>query len=689
MSFDFINNKLCVESKWLYEEAEVITKVNYDNLSRRGKIEILRRGGNGRTALVSYESIPQRFRDKIEEKFGDPHKIYRRNSFFNFLVIDTKAKKFFDDYTFDSENGKRKALPEARRIEYTANASVLNAIQEYSNFMMAKRQALGGRKGKLWEKIADLVAELPRHTWAHNLPKNTRRLRERLDKYKKGGYEVLIHRNFCNNSSSILTEDARMWLFAMWANQVKKVTSVPHLWELYNKKAEEEGWKTLKDERAIRSYLYQPEVESMWISHRRGSLAAKGKFDYLHSTELPSVRDALWYADGTKLNYYYLDENGNMKTMFVYEVMDAYSEVLLGYSFAKTENYEMQFSAFKMASQVSGHRPYELKFDGQGGHGKLEAGNLLNKIARLSIKTQPYNGNSKTIESTFGRFQQRYLKQDWFFTGQNITATSEESKKNEEFILANKANLPTEAEVKEAYKKRRDEWNNAPHHVTKIPRSQMYRDSVNEEAVELTIWDMVDLYWIERPKPITCTKVGLVFTEDGVKKRYVVMNGSTPDVKWLNDNIGRQFWIKYDPENTEYVKLYTKDALGLEFKANAELKPITHRAIQEQEEWEASYYSEVDKKIKDLRIERVKKADEILAEFGMRAEDYGLNAPSIKGVTSKKKKVKKGKAKKVKETSIGEVYKSESNMDTLIDTQKNTDNNDEDGNSSNKLFGVL
>ncbi|ANQ49590.1 hypothetical protein MY04_4773 [Flammeovirga sp. MY04] len=691
MSFDFFNNKLCVESTWLYGEADIISQQNYKNLKRRDQIVMAKGGGNGRKAYVYYETLPQRFRDKIEEKFGDPHKIYRRNSFFNFLEIDNTAKKFFDDYTFDSDNGKRKALPEAKRIEYTANASVLNAIKEYSNFMMAKRQALGGRKGKLWEKISDVVADLPRHTWAHNLPKNTRRLRERLDKYIKGGYEVLIHRNFCNNSSSILTEDARMWLFAKWSNQVKRVTSVPHLWELYNEKAEEEGWKTLKDERAIRSYLYQPEVEALWITSRRGSLAAKAKFDFQHSTKMASKRDMLWYADGTKLNYYYLDADGNMKTMFVYEVMDAYSEVLLGYSFAKTENYEMQYGAFKMAAQISGRRPYELKFDGQGGHKKLQAGNLLTKIARLSIKTKPYNGASKTIESAFGRFQQRYLKQDWFFTGQNITATSEESKKNEEFILANKANLPTEEEVKEIYKQRREEWNNAPHHVTGIPRAQMYRESENEKAVELSIWDMVDLFWIERPNPVTMTNQGIILTEKGEKRQYAVMNGNVPNIKWLDNNMGRKFYIKYDPENPEYIKLYTKDALGLEFKADAELKPITHRAVQDQEAWESEYYKKVQSLVDQNRLDRFNKAEEILAEFGMRAEDQGLNTPKVKGVKNPEAKTKKVSKRKVKETSIGEAFKEVSNMDTIPLVNKNTEKQKDDDNddSSFKFFDVL
>ena len=46
---------------------------------------------------------------------------------------------------------------------------------------------------------------------------------------------------------------------------------------------------------------------------------------------MPSLRDSLWYSDGTKLNYYYRDAKGERRTLFMYVVMDTYSEVFLGY----------------------------------------------------------------------------------------------------------------------------------------------------------------------------------------------------------------------------------------------------------------------------------------------------------------------------------------------------------------------
>ncbi len=102
------------------------------------------------------------------------------------------------------------------------------------------------------------------------------------------------------------------------------------------------GWKPLKDQAAISNYLQQ--TEQLWSAHRYGELKSKEKF------ALPPLLQSclacvivLWYSDGTKLNYYYLGEAGKIQTCQVYEVMDAYSEVLLGYHISKTEDFEAQF----------------------------------------------------------------------------------------------------------------------------------------------------------------------------------------------------------------------------------------------------------------------------------------------------------------------------------------------------------
>ena len=235
------------------------------------------------------------------------------------------------------------------------------------------------------------------------------------------------------------------------------------------------GWKEVKSSKTLYNFLNSEDVKDLWWGHRYGELKSKEKFEMQFKTKLPTRPNALWYSDGTKLNYFYLDENNQMRTCMVYEVMDVASECFIGYHISDSENFEAQYAAYKMALQFAGVKPYQITFDNQGGHKKLGSANFLQNLSRLAIPTKPYNGKSKSIESAFGRFQSEYLKRDWFFTGMNIQTKKAESKANMEFILANKENLPTLEGIKKAYAARRHEWNTAKHPHSELTRLEMYK----------------------------------------------------------------------------------------------------------------------------------------------------------------------------------------------------------------------
>ena len=479
----------------------------------------------------------------------------------------------------------------------------------------------------------------------------------------------IIHGNTANKNSEKINGEAGIWLLSRWADQVRKVPNLAHLLLEYNQKAVGEGWKLLSDENGVetlRNYLNRGDIKHLWYGHRYGDGASKEKFAYQNKTKMPTMRDSLWYADGTKLNFYYRyqDSDGVWKksTCTVYEVMDAYSEVFLGMAVAKTESYQLQYEAFKMAIQTAMHRPYEVRIDNQGGHKKLKKGHFLTDIARLAVNTKPYNGKSKTIESAFGRFQQQYLKQNWYFTGQNVKARSLESQQNKEFIARQRIeDFPTLDEAVRTYKEHREAWNNAEHHATGQSRIEMYVNSHNPKAPELDELDVVRLMWVLRDKQVTCDASGISFIEKKEAYDYIVMSQpGIPDVAWLRRNVGKKFWIRFDPSNTDIIHLYDGDRDNLRFVTSAEAKILTHRGIQEQEAWEAEYY----KTIQHLNDEERKAAfdtiEAILEEHGATAEHYGLRSPGLLGIKSAKKQA----------TDIGKIMKSESYEDELINEEE-------------------
>ena len=655
------SNVLCVNGVALYaEDYGIMSRSSYHRLKKTSFNQV-RRGGNGRSALIEFDSIPEKFKSKVIQLFGDPYEVLKHNKFIDHLEYDQEAQEYYNNYTLDSGD----ALPEKNKKEYTANATILNGIKTITTKTSARRRALGGSKAKMWDRLLEVIQALPKHTYPHSLPTNVRSLKRKYKTYQEGGYEVLIHRGFCNKNSEKINDNAKLWVLSRWGDQVNRCANVAQLFREYNVLCNEEGWKILKDQGAISNYLQQ--TEHLWSAHRYGELKSKEKFGHHLTTKQPSMRDSLWYSDGTKLNYYYIGEAGKIETCQVYEVMDAYSEVLLGYHISKTEDFEAQFMSYKMAIKTSGHKPYQIGFDGQGGHKKLANGNFLTKVARMAIKTQPYNGKSKTIESAFGRFQMQFLKRDWFFTGQNITAKRDESKANEEFIMANKANLPSLEDIKAVYEKRRQEWNAAPHPKMGEPRINMYLNSTNPETPEVKEWDMVDLFWITREKPNTLTAGGLWFKEKKKEYQYMVYNGEIgddkfPDIEWLRENIGKKFIVKFDPEDMSLVYLYEQTPLGLRFVKAAETKVLVHRNKQEQEDWEAGFIAQVDKENKRLRVEGYNKMERILEMHGASAEQQGFHRPKISGIKSTYQK-------KAKQTNIGQIQKEISNTTELEEIQ--------------------
>lgn len=649
---ELYQGKWCISGSELIQSPEnpdgLISLPYYKKLVRARKINVVRRACRFTPALIEFDSLPMRYQEQYLEQLGyDPREEGKEsNSIARSFEPDEEARKFFYD-KFKLPNGE--VLSDGAKEEYSTNADLLRTIHKMANNMRGSRVSRSGSLHGRWEILAERLRTLDRARFPHSLPTNPVRLREKVNRYLKEGPASLIHRGYGNKVAEKLTEESRRWLLARWSNPVERATSVEHLFELYNMEAPIRGWEPLKSVSTIRNYLFSPEVKHIWWGVRYGHIKAKQKFSLQHSTTMPTMRDSLWYSDGTKLNFSYLNENGKIAHCGVYEVMDAYSEVLLGYSFYdKSEDNVAQYQAYKMAIQFAGHKPYQITYDNQGGHKKLESGEFLRKMTHLAIRTQPYNGRSKTIENAFGRFQTQIMKRRWFYSGQNITAHTLESRIFEEHIDANYRELPSKLEAQKKYVEDRMAWNNAPHPKTGVPRIEMYRSSQNPKAPAVHQWDMVNLFWITRPDPIALTGYGLSFTEKKVKYDYLVYVDGKPDFEWHRNNIDRKFYVKYDPEDLSLIYLYVKNASGeLRFEREAMPKITIARGKQEQTSEDRMWIEIYDKANKTATIQDRDKAIEFQEEFEMSPERFGQVPAGIPGLTKGQRPSGMGRLQKV------------------------------------------
>lgn len=665
---EYYKKTLCVTYQELTcGDDPVITRGALDKQLQRGTIERSHRGGGeGSRAQIIYSSLPDKYQKRFVAKYGDPEQKLIREMIMSKVKKDENAELFFEEYRYD-KNGEQVPLPERIQAEYVWNASVLNALISELDTLRPKRNMLGGSRN-VWETLLARVEEW-REEYAHTLPGSEGRLKSLVNQYRPQNYAVLVSGKYGNSNTLKIEEEAGRYLVALKRSRVPVYTDM-QIFEEYNRVAPERGWKPLKSPRSLREWLNSPRIEPLWYDAVHGEMKAHQRYGRKHKTELPSRRDSLWYGDGTKLNLYYKDEHGNVRTIGVYEVMDAYSEVLLGFHISENENYEAQYHAYRMALQTSGHKPYELVHDNQGGHKKLErvSDGLLAKISHIHRPTAPYSGQSKTIESAFGRFQSQVLHKDWRFTGQNITTKKASSRPNLEFIEANKDKLYTLAELKAKYVEARREWNEMKHPVTGISRIGMYNTSVNEETEAVTARDMVDIFWVMTSRPSTFTSSGIEVTIGGKSRTYEVYSSpGVPDHEWRRRNTYKQFYVKYDPYDFGSVRLYWKDKGGeFRFERVAEPYMVIHRAIQDQGEGEAAFIRrEQEANVQD-RVERQVVAKEIEYEHGVAPEQHGLNTPKLKGITAEVQRQIDRRTKKYgqppEEISLGRSTKVISNI---------------------------
>ena len=630
---EMYNGKIAVTVEELTSDqggTAVMSKANYQNLINRKKIEVLRRGCNCTPALVEYASLPTRFKEAFVAKYGDPEQMVRDDK--PHLAMNAEAREYYAGVTLPDGKHLTQELIE----EYTLNASVLDLLRDGLMAQRTGRKRLGNTTPVSWDGIWQ-TSEMLREEFGHKLPASKESLRRKLDDYMKNGYECLISKKLGNSNTLKVPEAGGKLMIALKRSRVPIYTD-SQIFEEYNRRAVKNGWKPLQSLNTVKQYLHRPEVEPKWYAAVYGELAAKQKFDRKHRTLMPECRDALWYGDGTKLNLYFKGRDKNGKpakmTAMVYEVIDAYSEMLLGYAIGAVENSDLQRRAFRMAIERAGYKPFEIVTDNQGGQKKNEARAFMSKICRASRTTAPHTPQAKSIEQVFGRFQRQVLHRDWRFTGQNITAVSKDSRANAEFIEDNFESLYTYEELCAAYAEYREVWNDMKHSRTGKSRRETYFSSINTEVEGVLDYNIVDWFWRETEQPSEFTSSGITIQVDKQSYTYEVFDdGGLPDMTFRRENTGRQFFVKYDPDDMSQVWLCTKTSVGTRHIRKAQPYAVVHRAIQEQTPDELMFIRTMTEANKRERVARQVEGYEFDLEHGIAPEQHGLRSSRLRGLS--------------------------------------------------------
>ena len=191
---EYYGNKLCISYSELVDGG-IITASNYNNLTYRKKVKVVRRGGgaNDCCALIAIDSLPSKYKEAVEKKYPGGDEVRIKAWVLSNYEMDQAAIAFFHDR---SKTGID--LDEKKKREYIINASVLNCCIKLYERARDSQRLFGGKYN--WDMMAKTI-EILREELGHTLPTSTLRFRKKVNDYKRGGYGCLISGKFGNQSA--------------------------------------------------------------------------------------------------------------------------------------------------------------------------------------------------------------------------------------------------------------------------------------------------------------------------------------------------------------------------------------------------------------------------------------------------------------------------------------------------------
>lgn len=437
--YETYNNAIAIPVKAIIDSG-IMTESNYKQLVLRKKVKVLQRACLGTPALADFSSFPERFRRVMENVFGDPRAERSTNALAEFLGQDTKAIEFYSSYEVDDN----RYLPAETIKEYYANACVLNAIHLLLNSRRSLQKMCGGTVKAYWPTIAKNVMDLDREQYPHSLPLNDRRLKDRYNQYQKGGYEVLIHRNFCNKNSAKVAEDAQQALMIELLANPNNLDNA-QVASLYNSVALNMKWKEMT---AAGVAVWRKKYATEIYAGRRGSTAFRNTHTMQVKRSAPTAPLYYWTVDGWDVELLYQrTENG--RTTYhhrptVVIILDTFCKYPIGYAVGTHETPELITEAFRNAARHTAelygqmYRSHQLQSDRYAIKAMTP---LYEAMAKHSTPARVKNAKAKVIEPYFNSINKKYCQLQANWSGFGITS-DKEHQPNIEYINKFKSAFP-------------------------------------------------------------------------------------------------------------------------------------------------------------------------------------------------------------------------------------------------------
>lgn len=233
---EYYGNKLCISARELVDGC-IMTLPNYKQLSARGRIDVVRRGGGPmQYALVAVDSLPTTYKEKVEETYPGGNAVLLRGWILSNYELDQAAVAYFMDWAARQHSDK---ATDGLARKYAVNASVLNTCIRLYNRSRDYRKLMGEKYN--WDMMAATIETL-RGEFGHDLPASTLRFRKKVNEYKQYGYECLISGKFGNQSARKVDYKTERLILSLAAQENKPYNSNVHEMYIAFVCGEREAW---------------------------------------------------------------------------------------------------------------------------------------------------------------------------------------------------------------------------------------------------------------------------------------------------------------------------------------------------------------------------------------------------------------------------------------------------------------
>lgn len=445
--YQFYNNTLTVPAKSLFEEWGIMSKPNYDKHCRMGKINRVRTArGLDNTALVEFDSIPERFRVQIVKILGYPPKKNTQNLILNFYKDDYEAVDFFGYYLLDDY----RTLSTEKQEEYVKNAQMLQALEQYVKETVSFVRSRNGKRGltEIWKDAAIAVTDV-KDQIGHSLPKSSRRLKEKLEEFKKDGYSSLVSENFGNKKAVKVKDDNQEALLRTLLRDHRTFDN-EQIAVVYNAVAKIQQFPELT---ASTIGNYRKKWNLLVMAGTKGEKGFDNKVAMHVKRSAPSSPMLYWTVDGWDAELLYQKSGNGLKgnsvttyhnrlTMVV--VLDPSVKYPVGYAIGTHENADLIKAALRNAVQHTEelfgakHKVLQIQADN---YAKKEMTSFYEIVSDKFTPAKVGNAKSKVIEPWFKHFNKTYCQLAPNWSGQGIKSKVQP---NDEYLNRIRHSFPDE-----------------------------------------------------------------------------------------------------------------------------------------------------------------------------------------------------------------------------------------------------